>query len=125
MQPGEPLQPAAEKLKEVLVSDTELGITYAIKEPIRDLLKTTDIDEFQRCCAVLERSIKASKTREARSLFRTLKMWRTELLVFCRTRLTNARSEAANVGEPGNAVGYCAKTSQDSRANRHATKSQG
>lgn len=34
---------------------------------------------------------------EAKSLFRTLKMWRKELLTFCRTRVTNAKSEAANL----------------------------
>lgn len=86
-----------ERLKDVLAADTELGIIYAIKEHVRDLLKTTNIDDFQRRWAVLERSVKASKLKEARSLFGTLKMWRKELLVFCRTRLTNARSEAANL----------------------------
>jgi transposase len=35
--------------------------------------------------------------REAKSLFLTLKMWRKELLTFCRTKVTNARSEAANL----------------------------
>lgn len=28
---------------------------------------------------------------------RTLKMWRSELLVFCRARLTNSRSDAVNL----------------------------
>ncbi|MGP5412004.1 transposase, partial [Glutamicibacter ardleyensis] len=47
--------------------------------------------------AVLEKSVKATKMGEAKSLFRTLTAWRRELLVFIRTRLTNARSEAANL----------------------------
>lgn len=33
----------------------------------------------------------------AKSLFRTLTAWWRELVVFVRTRLTNARSEAANL----------------------------
>ena len=64
---------------------------------MRELLKTRDIHEFQSRWAVLEKSVKATKMVEAKSLFRTLTAWRRELLVFIRTRLTNARSEAANL----------------------------
>lgn len=31
------------------------------------------------------------------ALFKTLTAWRRELLTFCRTRVTNARTEAANL----------------------------
>lgn len=80
-----------EGLKEVLTSEMELGIIYDIKEHVRDLLKTTNINEFQRRSAILAKSVKASKLEEARSLFGTLKMWRSELLVFCRIWVANAR----------------------------------
>ena len=70
---------------------------YGIKEHVRDLLKATDVHEFQARWAVLEKSVRATTMVEAKSLFRTLSAWRRELLVFVRTRLTNARSEAANL----------------------------
>ena len=60
-------------------------------------MKTRDIHDFQSRWAVLEKSVRATKMVEAKSLFRTLTAWRRELLVFIRTRLTNARSEAANL----------------------------
>lgn len=86
-----------ERLKLILESDPELGVIYGIKEHVRQLLKTADIHEFQSRWAVLEKSVKATKMTEAKTLFRTLTAWRRELLVFVRTRLTNARSEAANL----------------------------
>ena len=70
---------------------------YGIKENVRDLLRATDVHEFQARWAVLEKSVRATKVVEAKSLFRTLTAWRRELLVFVRTRLTNARSEAVNL----------------------------
>ncbi|MGP9526703.1 ISL3 family transposase [Glutamicibacter sp. AOP5-A2-18] len=86
-----------ERLKLILESDPELGVIYAIKEHVRELLKATNIHEFQSRWAVLEKSVRATTMVEAKSLFRTLTGWRRELLVFVRTRLTNARSEAANL----------------------------
>lgn len=86
-----------ERLKLILESDPELGVIYGVKEHVRELLKTRDIHDFQSRWAVLEKSVKATKMVEAKSLFRTLTAWRRELLVFIRTRLTNARSEAANL----------------------------
>lgn len=86
-----------ERLKLILESDPELGVIYGIKEHVRDLLRATDVHEFQARWAVLEKSVRATKMVEAKSLFRTLSAWRRELMVFVRTRLTNARSEAANL----------------------------
>lgn len=86
-----------ERLELILETDPELGVVYAIKENVRELLKSADIQEFQSRLAVLERSVQATKMSEAKSLFRTLTAWRRELLVFVRTRLSNARSEAANL----------------------------
>ncbi|WPR64415.1 ISL3 family transposase [Glutamicibacter protophormiae] len=86
-----------ERLKLILESDPELGVIYGIKEHVLQLLKTRDIHDFQSRWAMLEKSVKATKMVEAKSLFRTLTAWRSQLLVFIRTRLMNARSEAANL----------------------------
>ncbi|QOD02197.1 transposase [Pseudarthrobacter sp. BIM B-2242] len=55
------------------------------------------VDAFHRAWDELELAVKATRMVEVKSLFLTLKMWRRELLTFCRTRVTNARSEAANL----------------------------
>ena len=85
------------RMQEIIASDVELGVVWGIKEHVRQLLKTDHIDGFHRAWAELEHAVKATRMREAKSLFMTLKMWRKELLTFCRTRVTNARSEAANL----------------------------
>ncbi|GAA1877053.1 hypothetical protein GCM10009715_24770 [Paeniglutamicibacter psychrophenolicus] len=86
-----------ERLKEVLASDAQLGVVYAIKEHARELLKTRDRDAVATGWAKLEASVKATGMHEAKSLFRTFTAWKEELETFCLTRLTNARSEAANL----------------------------
>ena len=85
------------RMQEIIGSDLELGVVWGIKEHVRQLLKTDHIDGFHRAWAELQNAVKATRMREAKSLFLTLKMWRKELLTFCRTRVTNARSEAANL----------------------------
>lgn len=85
------------RLQEIIASDIELGVVWGIKEHVRQLLRSRTTDEFHRSWAGLEHAVKATKMTEAKSLFRTLKIWRRELLNFCRTRVTNARSEAANL----------------------------
>jgi transposase len=82
---------------EIIASDLELGVVWGIKEHVRQLLKTDHVDGFHRAWAELEHFMKATRMREAKSLFLTLKMWRRELLTFYRARVTNARSEAANL----------------------------
>ena len=56
-----------------------------------------DTASFQREWARLEHAVTASALPEPKSLFKTLSAWRRELLTFCRTRVTNARTEAANL----------------------------
>ncbi len=85
------------RMHEIIGSVLEPGVVWGIKEHVRQLLKTDHIDGFHRAWAELENAVKATRMREAKSLFLTLKMWRKELLTFCRTRVTNARSEAANL----------------------------
>lgn len=85
------------RLKEILESDTELAVVYAIKEHVRDLLKTNTPESFAAGWEKLSTSVKASGMDEAKSLLRTFTSWKKELETYCLTRLTNARSEAANL----------------------------
>ncbi len=68
-----------------------------IKEHVRQLLAARDTPTFQREWARLEHAVKATRLPEPVALFKTLTAWRRELLTFCRTRVTNARTEAANL----------------------------
>lgn len=85
------------RLTEVLDSDRQLALAWGVKEQVRQLLATRHVDAFHREWAYLERAVKASKLPEAERLLGTLRAWRRELLTFCRTRITNARTEAANL----------------------------
>ena len=67
------------------------------KEHVRQVLTATDTPSFQRHWAGLERAVRATRLPEPAALFRTLRAWRRELLTFCRPRVTNARTEAANL----------------------------
>lgn len=87
----------AERIKEIFESDIELGVVYAIKEHVRELLKTRDSESFASAWEKLSTSVRATEMHEAKSLFRTFTAWKTELETFCLTRLTNVLSEAANL----------------------------
>jgi len=85
------------RLTEILEQDIELAVAWGIKEHVRQLLAARDTPTFQREWARLERAVKATRLPEPVALFKTLTAWRRELLTFCRTRVTNARTEAANL----------------------------
>jgi transposase len=85
------------RLREVLDADLELAVVWGIKEHVRQLLAARDTATFQREWAALTKAVKATRLPEPASLFKTLTAWRRELLTFCRTRVTNARTEAANL----------------------------
>ena len=85
------------KLQQILAEDVELAVAWGIKEHVRQVLTATDTPSFQRHWARLESAVRATHLPEPAALFRTLLAWRRELLTFCRTRVTNARTEAANL----------------------------
>ena len=85
------------KLQEILAEDVELAVAWGIKEHVRQVLTARDTSSFQRHWARLESAVRATRLPEPVALFRTLRAWRRELLTFCRTRVTNARTEAANL----------------------------
>ena len=80
-----------------VAEDVELAVAWGIKEHVRQVLAALDTASFQRHWAHLERAVRATRLPEPAALFRTLRAWRRELLTFCRTRVTNARTEAANL----------------------------
>lgn len=86
-----------ERLREVLDADIELAVAWGIKEHVRQLLAARTLEVFHREWAALTRAVKATKLEEPRRLYKTLCAWRRPLLTFCRTRHTNARTEAANL----------------------------
>lgn len=86
-----------DRLQQILDEDIELAVAWGIKEHVRQLLAARDTASFQREWAALSKAVKATRLPEPLALFKTLTAWRRELLTFCRTRLTNARSEAANL----------------------------
>jgi transposase len=85
------------RLNQILEQDIELAVAWGIKEHVRQLLAARDTATFQREWAALEKAVRATRLPEPVALFKTLTAWRRELLTFCRTRVTNARSEAANL----------------------------
>ncbi len=85
------------RLQNILDTDVELAIAWGIKEHVRQLMAARDTSSFQRAWAALEKAVRATRLPEPRTLFTTLSRWRRELLTFCRTRTTNARTEAANL----------------------------
>lgn len=85
------------KLAEILDADVELAVAWGIKEHVRQLLTARDVDAFHRHWAALTKAVRATRLPEPARLYKTLSAWRRELLTFCRTRLTNARTEAANL----------------------------
>lgn len=85
------------RLNQLLGEDIELAVAWGIKEHVRQLLAARDTAGFQRQWAALEKAVRATRLPEPLALFKTLTAWRRELLTFARTRVTNARSEAANL----------------------------
>jgi transposase len=85
------------RLTQILEQDIELAVAWGIKEHVRQLLAARDTSTFQREWAALTRAVRATRLPEPVALFKTLTAWRGELLTFARTRVTNARSEAANL----------------------------
>jgi transposase len=86
-----------ERLGTILDADIELAVAWGIKEHVRQLMAARDTASFQRGWAALEKAVRATRLPEPATLFATLCKWRRELLTFCRTRITNARTEAANL----------------------------
>ena len=85
------------RLDQILAADAELAVVWAIKEITVQLLATRTSAEFAAEWAQLEAAVRATDLPEPAALFKTLKAWKAEIRTFCLTRVTNARTEAANL----------------------------
>jgi transposase len=85
------------RLDQLLAADPELAVAWAVKEIVLQLLATTDQAGFDTAWTDLARAVRASTLPEPAALFKTLTAWKTEIRAFCLTRVTNARTEAANL----------------------------
>ena len=85
------------RLDQILAADVELAVVWAIKEIVIQLLATRTDAQFDSEWDQLETAVRATDLPEPAALFKTLKTWKTEIRTFCLTRVTNARTEAANL----------------------------
>ncbi len=85
------------RLDQLLAADPELAVVWAIKEIVVQLLATRTVAAFDAEWARLQTAVRASTLPEPKALLRTLTGWKTEIRTFCLTRVTNARTEAANL----------------------------
>lgn len=87
------------RLEEVFRRDDptdELGAAWGVKERLRLLLKTTTIKEAEQARDQFKLTVLAADLPEAWRLWNTIETWWPEILVLITTRVTNARTEAAN-----------------------------
>jgi len=86
-----------ERLDQVLAADVELAVVWAVKEIVVQLLASTTTAGFDVEWARLETAARATDLPEPLALFKTLTAWKAQITTFCLTRVTNARTEAANL----------------------------
>lgn len=88
------------KLNQVLRIDDptdEISAAWGIKEALRLTLMATDPDTARERKARFDQYVAWAKLPEADRLKKTIDAWWTEIETFIETRVTNARTEAANV----------------------------
>lgn len=86
-----------DRLDQILAADSELAVVWAIKEIVTQLLATRTSAQFIAQWDQLETAVQATHLPEPVALFKTLKAWKEQIRTFCLTRVTNARTEAANL----------------------------
>ena len=97
---GNSLTPRAwNRLEGVFTHDDptgELGAAWGVKERLRMLLACTNPDEAQQARMRLGVVVLAADMPETTKLWHTINDWWEEIEVFIDTRVTNAKTEAAN-----------------------------
>lgn len=97
---GDRLSPAAlDRLFRVFATDDptgELGAAWGVKERLRALLATTDLAGADNARGLLGVAVVAADTEECWKLWNTINAWWDEIETFIETRVTNAKTEAAN-----------------------------
>ncbi len=110
-------QRARRRLEEVFASDDptgELGAAWGVKEGLRLVLKTTTVEDARHAKTRLEGWVAAADTEETSRLWDTLNTWWPAVEVFITSRVTNARTEAANT-----AIKHIKRTGRGYRNNHH------
>lgn len=88
------------KLNQVLRTDDptdEIAAAWGIKEQLRLTLMATTLTQARERKATFDQYVAWAKLPEADRLKKTIDGWWTEIETFIETRVTNARTEAANV----------------------------
>jgi transposase len=75
----------------------EIGAAWGIKEQLRNLLRARTVADARAARVVLAEYVRLADLPEATKLARTIDRWWYPIEVFITTRVTNARSEAANL----------------------------
>lgn len=110
-------QPAKDRLNRVFADDDptgELGAAWGVKEQLRRLLKTTTIEQAYAEKMRLGCYVIAADTQETWRLWDTIDTWWPAVEVFITTRVTNARTEAANT-----AIKHLKRTGRGHRNSMH------
>ncbi|WP_245703278.1 ISL3 family transposase [Raineyella antarctica] len=105
------------RLEQVFATDDptgELGAAWGVKEGLRLLLHTTTLQAARQAWTRLEDWVEAADTDETRRLWNTLNVWWSAIEVFITSRVTNARTEAANT-----AIKHIKRTGRGYRNNEH------
>lgn len=90
---------AQHRLEHVLRVDDptdEIGAAWAVKERLRLLLACTDLDAADHARGMLGLAVLGADMDETWRLWETVNAWWDEIETFIVTRVTNARTEAAN-----------------------------
>jgi transposase len=88
------------RLTEVLADDDptrEIGAAWGVKEQLRRLLATTTLAEARAARRDFDKYVAWAAEPETTRLKKTIDAWWPEIETFILTRVTNARTEAANV----------------------------
>jgi transposase len=108
---------AVHRLDRVFAHDDptgEIGAAWGVKERLRMLLACTDLDTADTARGLLGITVVAADLPEARRLWETINDWWDEIETFIETRVTNARTEAANT-----AIKHIKRTARGYRNRRH------
>lgn len=90
---------ALRRLDQVFAQDdptSEIGAAWGVKERLRMLLATTDLDAADTARGLLGCAVLGANMPETWRLWNTINAWWPEIETFIETRVTNARTEAAN-----------------------------
>lgn len=93
-------QRGRDKLEHILLSDDptdEIGAAWGVKEQLRILLACTTLAAARQAKTRFDTYVTWADLPETTRLQKTINVWWKEIEVFIATRVTNARTEAANV----------------------------